>query len=164
MTKSGGETQFANMFRAYDALSPHLRQKIEPLHARHSFQYSRALKGLPPMKPEEEARVPSINHPLVRGHRNGRRSIYVSPPLMECVVGWSEVESRALFNELIEHATRSEFVYRHRWHAHDVVMWDNRCTIHCVTPCDTTRERRVMHRTPLLGTDPVVGPNDQAYF
>lgn len=157
VTDQGGETQFANMFRAYDALPDDRKRQVEGLKARHSFQYSRALKGLPPMKPEELAKVPPVDHPLVRVHGDGRRSLYLSAPLMEGVVGWSEQESQALFTELLEHATQPGFVYRHRWKPHDVVMWDNRCTMHCVTPYDAASKRRVMHRTALVGTETVVG-------
>lgn len=157
VTQEGGETQFANMFRAHDALAEGHKRALEKLKARHSFQYSRALKGLPPMKPEELAKVPPVDQPLVRVHGDGRRSLYLSAPLMECVVGWSEADSRSLFAELVAHATRPDFVYRHKWRPHDVVMWDNRCTMHCVTPYDAATKRRVMHRTALVGTEPVVG-------
>jgi alpha-ketoglutarate-dependent taurine dioxygenase len=157
VTDEGGETQFANMFLAHDALAEDRRRELEHLKARHSFQYSRALKGLPPMKPEELARVPPVDQPLIRVHPDGRHSLYLSAPLMECVVGWSDADSHALFTELVAHATQPAFVYRHRWRAHDVVMWDNRCTMHCVTPYDAATRRRVMHRTALVGTEPVTG-------
>lgn len=157
VTDQGGETQFANMFQAYEALAEDRKRALERLKARHSFQYSRALKGLPPMKPEELARVPPVEHPLVRVHRDGRRSLYLSAPLMEGVVDWSKADSQTLFAELLAHATQPDFVYRHRWKPHDVVMWDNRCTMHCVTPYDAATKRRVMHRTALVGTETVVG-------
>jgi alpha-ketoglutarate-dependent taurine dioxygenase len=160
VTNDGGETQFANMFHAHDALGDDRKQVVERLKARHSFQYSRTLKGLPPMKPEEAAKVPPVDHPLVRVHLDGRRSLYLSAPLMEGVVGWSEADSRALFEELLAHATKPDFVYRHTWSPHDVVMWDNRCTMHSVTPYDAANKRRIMHRTALVGAETVVGLDD----
>ena len=159
VTDAGGETQFANMFSAYDALPEERKRQLATLQATHSFQYSRDLKNLPPMKPEELARVPPVDQPLIRVHPDGRHSLYISTPLMEGIVGWSREDSRALIAELAVHATQDRFVYRHSWSRHDMVMWDNRCTMHCVAPYDAARQRRVMHRTALVGTEPVVGPN-----
>ena len=155
VTIQGGETQFANMFAAYDALPDQMKTRLAPLKARHSFQQPRALKNLPAMKAAEAAKVPPVDQPLVRQHPDGGRSLYLSPPLMEGIVGWSDGDSRALFDELIAHATQAQFVYRHTWSPHDILMWDNRCTMHCVLPYDSANTRRIMHRTALVGTDPV---------
>ena len=157
VTSDGGETQFSNMFAAYEALSDDMKEKIAPLKARHSFQYSRALKNQPPMKAEELAKVPPVDQPIVRVHPNGRRSLYFSAPMMEGVVGWSVEDSKALFAYLLDHISQPEFVYKHKWSRHDLVMWDNRCTMHCVTPYAAATERRIMHRTALVGTELVVG-------
>ncbi len=159
VASEGGETHFANMFAAYEALDEAMKARIGHLKARHSFQHSRSLMNLPPMAADELARVPPVDQPLVRQHPDGRRSLYLSPPLMEGIVGWSAADSEALFAELIEHASQPDFVYRHVWSPHDVLMWDNRCTMHRVTPYDSAKQRRVMHRTALVGVEPVTAPS-----
>ena len=151
----GGDTLFANMRHAYEQMPGELKARISRLKARHSFEYSRRLRQLPPMDPAEAARVPPVDHPLVRRHRDGRPSLYVSATYMESIPGLSPVESRQLIDELMAWATRDPFVYRHRWHPHDVLMWDNRWCIHVVTPFDHGAERRVMHRTTIAGAEPV---------
>ncbi len=98
-----------------------------------------------------------MDHPLVRRLRDGRLSLYVSGTYMERILGLGHAESRKLIEELMAWATQDEFVYRHRWHPHDVLMWDNRWCIHVVIPFDHGAERRVMHRTTIAGTEPVEG-------
>jgi alpha-ketoglutarate-dependent taurine dioxygenase len=103
------------------------------------------------------AKVPPVAHPLVRVHPvTGRRSLYISMCYMTHVEGMSIDDSRTLFAELAEFATQDRFVYRHRWTDHDILMWDNRCTMHVVTPFDAGRYRRVMHRTAIAGDAPVI--------
>lgn len=157
-TDETGNTLFADLRAAYDTLPDELRQRIDGLTARHSFEYMRsAKKDLPPMKPEELATVPPVIHPLVRTHPvGGRKSIYLSPIYMDRIEGLDDHETRDLIAELTEWASQDRFVYRHKWRPDDVLMWDNRSTMHLVTPFDATTERRVMHRTTLLGTAPVV--------
>ena len=100
--------------------------------------------------------MPPIWHPMVRRHPvTGRESLFVSPIYNTQVEGMPEAEGRALIDELTAFAERPEFVYSHEWEPHDVVMWDNRCTMHAVTPHDPA-ERRVMHRTTIVDTDPVL--------
>ncbi len=156
-TSDAGNTLFADLRAAYDTLPDDLRGRIEGLKARHSFEYMRsAKKDLPPMKPEELATVPPVTHPLVRTHPvSGRKSIYLSPIYMEQIEGLSDAEARALIDDLTEWASQDRFVYRHKWRPDDVLMWDNRSTMHLVTPFDAATERRVMHRTTLLGTEAV---------
>ena len=157
VVSTGGDTLFANMCHAYRQMPAGLKARIAGLRARHSFQYSRQLRQLPPMDPDEAARVPPVDHPLVRRLRDGRLSLYVSATYMERILELSEVESRKLIDELMAWATQDPFVYRHRWQPHDVLMWDNRWCIHVVTPFDHSAERRVMHRTTIAGTEPVEG-------
>ena len=157
VVSKGGDTLFANMCHAYEQMPAELKARIAGLRARHSFRYSRQLRQLPPMDPAEAARVPPVDHPLVRRLRDGRLSLYVSATYMESIPGLSEGESRKLIDELMGWATQDAFVYRHRWHPHDVLMWDNRWCIHVVTPFDHGAERRVMHRTTIAGTEPVEG-------
>ena len=151
----GGDTLFANMFDAYASLPGERKAALSGMRARHSFEYLRSLRGLPPMRPEEAAKVPPVEHPLVRTHRDGRSSLYISPPYMESIDGLGREETDALVEELIELTTTAEFVYRHRWSAHDILMWDNRSTMHIVTPYDCANERRIMHRTAIAGTEAV---------
>ncbi len=157
VVKKGGDTLFANMCHAYEQMPAELKRRISGLKARHSFRYSRQLRQLPPMDPAEAAQVPPVDHPLVRRHRDGRISLYVSATYMERILGLSEPASRQLIEELMAWATQGRFVYRHRWRPHDVLMWDNRWCIHVVTPFDHASERRVMHRTTIAGTERVEG-------
>jgi taurine dioxygenase len=107
---------------------------------------------------EERAQVPAVTHSLTRRHpeRDGRVSLYISPLNMEGIVGMTEAEGFALIDELTAWATQERFVYRHKWHEGDMLMWDNRCTIHQVMPYDRRSQRRTMHRTALVGREPVV--------
>ena len=157
VVRQGGDTLFSNMYAAYDQMPSKLKERIADLKARHSFLYSRSLRNLPPMDPDEAAKVPTVEHPLVRYHGDGRRSLYVSATYMERIVGLGEQESKQLIDELMAWATQERFVYRHRWRPHDVIMWDNRWLIHVVEPFDHGAERRVMHRTTIAGTEPVNG-------
>ena len=158
VVERGGDTLFANMFAAYEQMPDGMKHRIRGLKTRHSFPFSRRQRNLPPMKPEEEALVPPVDHPLVRRHADGRLSLFVSATYMEGVVGLGEEESECLLGELMDWATQERFHYRHRWQAHDVLMWDNRGAIHVVEPYDHGAERRVMHRTTIAGTEPVHGP------
>ena len=156
VSRSGGETQFTNMYSVYDAMPAALKQRIAGRKARHNFENMHTLKPLKPMTDAERAAVPPVWHPLVRKHPvSGRTSLYISPIYNDEVEGLSPDDSRALIKELADFAGRPEFVYSHRWETDDVVMWDNRCTMHQVTAFDPA-ERRVMHRTTLLGTDAVI--------
>jgi alpha-ketoglutarate-dependent taurine dioxygenase len=154
--KGGGDTLFANLYAAYDALPGEERARLEKLRVVHSHDYILSLSpGL--ARSENYTELPPVTHPLVRRHPvTGRRSLFISPHTMERVDGWSIDESRALFEQLAEHATEERFVYRHQWRAGDVLMWDNRCTMHAVMPYESTEVRRVMHRTTIVGSGPVL--------
>jgi len=164
VVEDGGETHFANLLAAHDALPEATRRRIEHIQARHSFEFSRSLRNLPPMKPEEAAAVPPAWHPLTRVHpdRGGRRSLYLNWPYIDAIEGLDFEASRRLIAELTEFAAQPQFVYRHRWRPHDILMWDNRVTMHQVTPYDAARRKRIMHRTALKGTEPVLGPSRAA--
>jgi len=152
----GGETEYASMRVAYDRLSDEMKRTLEGRIAVHSFAYSRGLvaKGL--LRPEDEAQVPPVEQVMVRTNPvNGRKSIYVASHASH-VVGMPVDEGRKLIRELIELATESDCVYRHAWTAGDLVMWDNRCTLHRGRPWDGTKYRRVMHRTTVAGAAPTV--------
>jgi alpha-ketoglutarate-dependent taurine dioxygenase len=156
VSRSGGETQFTNLYKVLQAMPAALKARITGRRARHNFGHMHTLKPLKPMTDAERAAVPPVWHPMVRVHPvTGRQSLYISPIYNDQVEGLSTAEGFALLSELTEFAGRDEFVYTHRWETDDVVMWDNRCTLHQVTAFDPT-ERRVMHRTTLLGTQAVV--------
>ena len=156
VSRTGGETQFTNMYKVYEALPAALKERIEGRKARHNFEHMHTLQTLTPLTDSERAAMPPVWHPMVRVHPvTGRKSLYISPIYNDEVEGLSKAESLALIAELAEFAGRPEFVYSHSWETDDVVMWDNRCTLHQVTSYDPA-ERRVMHRTTIVGDQPVI--------
>ena len=135
----GGETMWANGYAAYEALDPEARSRVDGLHAVHRHPIDALNTPEPTM------------HPVVRTHpETGRKVIYVSPHLTSHIADMEREEGRALLDALIAHATHSRFVWKHRWQVGDLVMWDNRCTMHRRTPFDD-RQRRVMWRTQVFG-------------
>lgn len=150
---SGGDTGFADLRAAYDALPEATRRRIEPLVARHSIWYSRRRTGFPDPTPEELASNPPVRHRLVHTHpRSGRRSLYVGSHA-GAIEGMGEAEGLALIDELIAHAGRPEFTYFHRWRAGDLVIWDNYCTMHRATPFDDQVHPRDVRRTTVREWD-----------
>ena len=156
VSRSGGETCFTNMYAVYDALPERLRRQVEGRRAQHNFGHLHTLKTLKPLTEAERAAMPPVWQPMVRRHPvTGRKSLYISPIYHDAVEGLARDAADALITELAEFAGRPEFVYAHRWETDDVVLWDNRCTMHRVTPYDAG-ERRVMHRTTIVGDGPVI--------
>jgi alpha-ketoglutarate-dependent taurine dioxygenase len=156
VSRTGGETQFTNMYRVWEELPESLKQQVHGRRALHDFANLHSLRTLRPMTEEEKAKVPPIWQPMVRRHPvTGRTSLYLSPIYNTAIEGMEEAAARRLVDELTVFAEQPRFVYRHRWAPHDVVMWDNRCTMHAVTP-HHPRERRVMHRTTIMGEAPVL--------
>lgn len=153
----GGDTLFANMYAAYDALSPQMKQRIDVLRILVSRvkAWPVSYPHRPPLSEEEKARLPDVVHPLVRTHPvTGRKSLFIGGNVVWEIVGMAFDDGRRLLDELRAHATREEFCYRHTWRVGDAVLWDNRCTMHSATPFDEARYRRVMHRTTLAGSVP----------
>ena len=157
VANNGGDTLFANMRVAYDEMPTEFKKRIKGLKARHSFLYSRSLQNLPPMNSNEAAKIPPVYHPIIRNNSDGGRSLYLSQTYMESIVGLEQDEGQSLIQKLMNWATQNRFIYRHKWEPHDVLMWDNRWTIHVVEPFDHSAERRVMHRTTISGTERVLG-------
>lgn len=157
VSRTGGETEFTNMYLVYDALPERLKRQVEGRQSRHDFGYMHVLQpALKPLTAKERAAMPPVWQPMLRIHPvTKRKSLYISPIYNDEVEGMSPLESRKLIEELAEFAGQGEFVYRHRWETDDVLLWDNRCTMHQVTAFDP-RERRVMHRTTIVGDAPVV--------
>jgi alpha-ketoglutarate-dependent taurine dioxygenase len=156
VSRTGGETQFTNMYLVYDSLPDSLKQQIEGRKAQHNFGHMHTQAKLKPLTEEEKAAMPAVWQPMVRKHPvTGRKSLYISPIYNDAVEGMASADARQLIAELTKIAAEPRFVYTHRWETDDVLMWDNRCTMHQVTPFDP-RERRVMHRTTITGQDPVM--------
>ena len=152
----GGDTQFTNMYAAYEDLSPGMKARIDPLKAIHKYSSSRKLSRISTRPAEEMAAMPEATHPLVRTHpETGRKALYLNPNRMEEIVGLDRAESDRLLDELIAHATQMKYQYRHVWRQGDIVIWDNRCTMHKANADYPEGERRLMHRVIVAGTAPV---------
>jgi alpha-ketoglutarate-dependent 2,4-dichlorophenoxyacetate dioxygenase len=145
----GGQTEFVDMRAAYDALDDALKRRIDGRIAIHSIATSRARLGFE-MTADENAAYPRVPQALVRTHRaTGRKAVYLASHAGE-VVGLDEERSEALLAELLAHCTKAEFLYRHRWRPNDVVVWDNRCTMHRGRPFDDLRWPRDARRATSL--------------
>jgi alpha-ketoglutarate-dependent 2,4-dichlorophenoxyacetate dioxygenase len=153
---AGADTEFADMRAAYDALPAETRAQLEGLRVHHSIAYSRQTLGFE-FSAEEEARLKGAIHPLVRTiPGSGRRSLYVASHASR-VIGWPVPEGRLLLRDLIEHATQPRFVHRHAWAVGDLVIWDNRATMHRARPFDDARHRRELRRVTTLDLEAGVG-------
>ena len=151
----GGNTEFADMRAAYDALDAETKAEIEDLICEHSLMYSRGSLGLADYSDEEKEMFKPVLQRLVRTHPvHGRKSLYLSSHA-GAIVGMSVPEARLLLRDLTEHATQKEFVHVHRWAVHDLVMWDNRQTMHRVRRYDQSQPRD-MRRATVAGTEPTV--------
>ena len=150
---SGGNTEFADMRAAYDALDEATRAEIAPLICEHSLIYSRGSLGFTELSEAERAAFRPVRQSLVRTHPvSGRTSLYLSSHI-GTIVGWPRPEAMAFIRDLAEHATEPRFVYAHRWRQWDLVMWDNRQTMHRVRRFDD-RQPRDMRRTTVAGDAP----------
>ena len=150
----GGNTEFADMRTAYEALDDETRKEIEDLICEHSQIYSRLQLGFTDFTDDERERFAPVLQRLVRTHPStGCRSLYLASHAGG-IVGWPRPEAMALLKDLTEHATQRQFVYAHRWAVGDLVMWDNRRTMHRARPFPV-HEPRDMRRTTLVGTPTV---------
>jgi alpha-ketoglutarate-dependent 2,4-dichlorophenoxyacetate dioxygenase len=146
----GGRTEFADMRAAYDTLDAETKAEIEDLICEHSLIYSRGTLGFTDLTEEERKTFTPVRQRLVRTHPvTGRRSLYLSSHI-GTIVGWPMPEARAFIRDLTEHATQEQFVYKHAWRQYDLVMWDNRTSMHRVTRFDETQVRD-MRRTTVAG-------------
>ena len=151
----GGNTEFADMRAAYDALDGETKREIDDLVCEHSLMYSRGSLGFLDFSEEERQMFRPVRQRLVRTHPvTGRKSLYLSSHA-GAILGISQPEARLLLRDLTEHATRPEFVYVHKWTVHDLVMWDNRQTMHRVRRYDQSQPRD-MRRATVAGTEPTV--------
>jgi alpha-ketoglutarate-dependent 2,4-dichlorophenoxyacetate dioxygenase len=151
------DTQFADMRAAYDALPEDKKAALEGLVVHHSIAYSRATLGFD-FTEEEKKSLPGAYHPLVRSSaETGRKSLYLASHA-SMIVGWPVPEGRMLLRELIEHATRPEFVFGHAWRVGDLVIWDNRTTMHRATSFDDKSHVRDMRRVTTLDVERAAPP------
>ena len=147
VTTEGGNTEFADMRAAYDALDDRTKTEIEDLVCEHSLIYSRGQLGFTEFLPDERVAMKPVRQRLVRTHPvTGRKSLFLASHI-GTIVGWPQPEAMAFVRDLIEHATQPEFVYSHRWTQFDLVMWDNRTTMHRVRRFDDLNLVRDMRRT-----------------
>jgi alpha-ketoglutarate-dependent 2,4-dichlorophenoxyacetate dioxygenase len=158
---AGGETEFADMRAAYDALDETTKAEIEHLVCEHSLIYSREVMGFDDLTEAERATMHPVRQALVRTHPgSGRKALYLGSHI-GTIIGWPMPEARAFIRDLTEHATQRGFVYAHRWQPFDLVMWDNRALMHRVRRYDSTQVRD-MRRTTVAGTALTVAQVDGA--
>lgn len=159
--EAGGDTLFADARAAWDDLPDDVKQAIEGLAGIHDFWEGRRRAGLKGEITPEMRRLipfPPVEHPLVRDMGGGRKALYIGGHCVG-VVGMDAGEGSALVDRLYAHATQDKYVYRHRWRRHDLVIWDNRCTMHAATPLLSNAHRRDMRRTTINEG----GPETSAY-
>jgi taurine dioxygenase len=160
MPEVGGDTMWANMVLAYETLSEVMKSFLSDLKAVHDYShaydtYFAHLKERPPLTPEQRAKTPPVEQPMVRTHPvTGRKALYVNPGFTKAIVGMPKEESQPILQMLFAHSTRPEFTYRHKWRVNDLVFWDNRCTMHYALADYDFSVRRHMHRTTVAGDVP----------
>ncbi len=154
LPKQGGNTEFCDTRRAYDALPEPIKHKLEGLVGLHSIIHSRKLLGYTAWTDEQRAMLPPIPQPLVlQNPRTGRRSLYLASHIGE-IIGWSEAETMALVRELTDFATQPLFVYAHEWRENDLVIWDNQATMHRGMAYDDLNEVRVLATVRVIDPEP----------
>ncbi len=155
------DTEYADMRAAYDALPEEEKARLEGLRVHHSIAHSRQTLGFEFSESEQDALKGAI-HPLIRTiPRSKRRSLYVASHASR-IIDWPVPEGRLLLRDLIEHATRPEFVYRHQWRVGDLVIWDNRATMHRARPFDDAKYRRELRRVTTLDIEQPAGAPSKA--
>jgi len=154
VTTEGGNTEFADMRAAYDALDAATKAEVEDMICEHSLIYSRGQLGFTGFLPDERVAMKPVRHCLVRTHPGSRRKSLFLSAHIGTIVGWPQPEAMAFIRDLIEHATQPRFVYAHRWTQHDLVIWDNRATMHRVRRFDDLNIVRDMRRTTTRSDGP----------
>jgi alpha-ketoglutarate-dependent 2,4-dichlorophenoxyacetate dioxygenase len=155
----GGNTEFADMRAAYDALDARTKAEIEDLICEHSLIYSRGTLGFTELSEDEKRTFTPVRQRLVRTHPvTGRKSLYLSSHI-GTIVGWPVPEARAFIRDLTEHATQASFTHAHHWRVNDLVMWDNRSTMHRGRRFDPN-EVRDIRQTRLAGEGPTIAQDE----
>jgi alpha-ketoglutarate-dependent 2,4-dichlorophenoxyacetate dioxygenase len=145
----GGETEFADMRAAYDALDDEMQAAIDGLVVEHDIFWSRGQIGFTEFPPGEREKYPPSPQKLVRRHPgSGRKTLYLSAHASH-IIGWPVADGRLLLHDLNTHATQRQFVHSHKWATGDLVIWDNRCTMHRGRPHDETQARDLRRATTL---------------
>ena len=157
LPETGGDTQFVNMYSAYDDLSDTIKLKIADLKAVHVYQSRHSTRKLMPLSEESQKDVlDGVVHPLVRTHpETGRKALYINPIRIEAIEGLPEPETLTLLDELLAHATQEKYQYRHKWRLGDLVMWDNRCLLHKANDDYDMTQLRYLYRVMLKGNKPI---------
>ena len=153
-TRKGGSTYFANMYEAYNDLDKNTKESINNLSVIHDHDYIINLSSELKSKQNKGSyeHLPPVKHPLVQVHPVTRKkSLFLSPHTMVNIDGFNKIEGRKILDELIDHSVQSKYVYKHEWTDNDIIMWDNRCTMHSVEPFDNNTIKRIMHRVTLVG-------------
>lgn len=153
----GADTLIADMCAAYNALPQERKQALEKLKLHHSYAHFMATRdhGRLEISDEIRAETPDVVHPLIRTHpADGRKALWVSTGTVVEVVGAADPRNLSMLDELVEFGTQDRFVYRHKWQVGDLLMWDNRCTLHTGTLYDDKKYDRLMHRLWVKGDRP----------
>jgi len=152
---SGGDTSFADMYSAYDALDPRERAQLAPLRAVHNLNFSRNRRhGEDPMTEAQRSAVPPVDHPIIRTHPETQRKCVFLGDHAESIQGMDYAEGRRFIDALNERIVALARTYTHRWRPRDFMVWDNRCLLHKAGNYDTAQEPRVIRRCTVLGEAP----------
>jgi taurine dioxygenase len=151
----GGETHFCDMYGAWERLSPEWKKRIENLRAVHNLDFSRNRRhGEDPLTDKQRAEIPPVDHPVVRTHPETGRTCLFLGDHAEYIVGLPYDEGRAMIEELNALAIHPDLTYEHRWTPRQLIVWDNRCTLHRATEYDPATQGRVIRRCTVLGEVP----------
>ncbi len=156
-TELGGQTEFADMIAALEEMPETLRSKINGRSMVHNYEYERLYvdTDLPPIPLTEKLLIPPVTHPLIRTHSHiDKNSLYITANVGDTIGGYSYEEGRTLHSEVLAFATQKQFIYRHEWSVGDLVVWDNRRSLHRVIPYDLEKNPRIMQRTTVTDTAP----------
>ena len=156
LPKTGGDTQFVNMARAFETLDIDIQKRINGLKAEHVYQSSHSSRKLVGLTEKRKAEIEkSVSHPLIRTHdETARKAIYINPIRIERIIGMDNEEALPLLDYLLEHSIQKTHEYRHRWKVGDFVMWDNRVLLHKANPDYDMKEKRYLYRLMLQGPRP----------
>lgn len=153
----GGETYLADMVAAYEALPADRQAELQTLRLHHSWEYFMTNREDARMviTPELLAENPEVVHPLIRTHpADGRKALWVSTGTVKAVIGQDDPEDLSILDELVAFGTQERFVFKHKWQVGDILMWDNRCTLHTGSGFDDQKYIRTMHRLWVRGDKP----------
>ena len=152
LPKNGGGTDFINCYSVFQNLPENLKNKISNLNAIHKWQSRRNVSKVAKLSKEQEEETPEVEHPLIRTHPvSGEKSLYINPNRIDHIAGFDDFESDKLLDELYEFSFQSKFQYSHSYQEGDLVIWDNRCTMHKANSDYDLNQLRVMHRVMLEG-------------